>query len=80
MSSDLTDLKRLKVTRETRAWLQAEAHSTGRSQQEIARDELHFIAVGKIRAAKVLTALAPAEAHSGDGGGQPENTPPGRRR
>jgi hypothetical protein len=71
MSADLGDLKRLKITAETRAWLQAEAHSTGRSQQEIARDMLHNVALEKIRAAKVLVGLAPAEGHIGDAGGQP---------
>lgn len=66
MSADLDDLKRLKVTAETRAWLQAEAHTTGRSKQEIARDALHEIALAKIRAAKVLASLAPDEGHNGD--------------
>lgn len=37
MSADLADLKRLKVTAETRAWLAATSRSTGKSQQEIAR-------------------------------------------
>lgn len=63
MAADLDDLKRLRITPETRAWLQAKAHTTGRSKQEIARDALHEIAVAEIRAAKVLASLAPAEAH-----------------
>lgn len=66
MSADLGDLKRLKITAETRAWLAAEAHSSGRSQQEIARDALHEIAVGRIHAAKVLVSMAPSEGHAGD--------------
>jgi hypothetical protein len=66
MAADLDDLKRLKVTAETRAWLQAEALTSGRSKQEIARDALHEIALSKIRAAKVLTALVPAEGRAGD--------------
>lgn len=70
MAADLNDLKRLKVTAEARAWLQAESHTTGRSMQEIARDALHEIALQKIQAAKVLAALAPAEALSGDSRGQ----------
>lgn len=77
MAADLDDLKRLKVTAETRAWLQAKALSTGRSKQEIARDALHEIALAEIRAARVLANLAPAEGragdaqgHSGDGGGR----------
>jgi hypothetical protein len=69
VAADLGDLKRLKITAETRAWLQAEAHSTGKSHQEIARDQLHAIALEKIRAAKVLVSLSPTEAHSGDGQG-----------
>jgi hypothetical protein len=69
MAADLGDLKRLKITAETRAWLQAEAHSTGKSHQEIARDQLHAIALERIRAAKVLVSLSPAEGHSGDGQG-----------
>ena len=70
MSADLADLKRLKITEETQAWLRAEAQSTGRSQQEIARDALHDIALGKIKAARLLAAMAPGEAPSRDGGGR----------
>jgi hypothetical protein len=70
MSAELKDLKRLKISAETRAWLQAEALSTGRSHQEIARDMLHSVAVEKIRAAKVLMALAPPEGHGGDSRGK----------
>lgn len=42
MSADLADLKRLKVTAETRAWLAATSRSTGKSQQEIARDAVEI--------------------------------------
>lgn len=70
MSEELLDLKRLKITRETRAWLQAEARETGQSQQDIARDALHSIALREIRKAKVLTNLAEAEGHNGDRRGQ----------
>lgn len=73
MSEDLADIKRLKVTRETRAWLQAEARETGRSYQDIARDVLHEKALGEIRKAKILTSLADAEGHSGDRRGQSDN-------
>jgi hypothetical protein len=69
MSLDHVDLKRLKITSETRAWLTAEVHVTGRSAQEIVRDVLHSKAMEKIHAAKVLTALAADEAHIGDGRG-----------
>lgn len=67
MSADLHDLKRLKVSAETRAWLTAEAHRTGRSQHEIARDALHELALEKIHAAKVLLSLSPSEGRTGDG-------------
>lgn len=46
--------------------LEVESRSTGRSKQEVARDVLHQIAVKEIHAAKLLAALAPAEANSGD--------------
>ncbi len=65
MSVDLADLKRLKITKRTRAWLQAAAHSSGRSQQEIARDALDELAAKYIHAATVLVALATDEAHAG---------------
>lgn len=70
MSKSKADLKRLKVTAETRAWLQAEATISGKSHQDIARAALHDIALKRIRAAKVLTALATAEGHEGDDGGR----------
>lgn len=70
MSLELSDLKRLKITRETRAWLQAEAQETGESQQDIARTALHEIALREIRKAKVLAALSQAEGHDGDRRGQ----------
>jgi len=66
MAADLDDLKRLKVTEETKAWLHAKSLSTGRRMQEIARDALHEIAVAEIRAARILANLAPAEARAGD--------------
>lgn len=67
MSADLVDLKRLKITAETRAWLTAEGHVTGRSAQDIVRDVLHAKALEKIHAANVLTALANGEAYIRDG-------------
>jgi hypothetical protein len=66
VSADLRDLKRLKISDQTRAWLTAEAHRTGRSKQEIARDALHEIALEKIHAAKVLMAMVADEAPVGD--------------
>lgn len=69
MAADLDDLKRLKVTAETRAWLQAKSLSSGRTKQEIARDALHEIALAEIRAARVLASLAPTERRVGDAEG-----------
>lgn len=69
MSSDLFDLKRLKVTSETRAWLQAKAMRTGKSQQEIAREALHEKALQELDDARVMVALDPRKAHIGDVGG-----------
>jgi hypothetical protein len=70
MSLDLVDLKRLKITPETAAWLEAESRTSGRTKQEILREAMHQLAVGKIHAAKVLAALAPVEGISGDTGGR----------
>jgi hypothetical protein len=70
MSADLCDLKRLRVTARTKAWLSARAHSTGRTQQDIARDALDSIAAQEIHAARVLASMAPAEAPDGDGEGR----------
>jgi hypothetical protein len=65
VSDDLVDLRRLKITKRTRAWLQARAHTSGRSMQEIARDHLDAAAAADIHAATVLITLAPAEGISG---------------
>jgi hypothetical protein len=44
--------------------------------QQVARDELHRIAVTRIHAAKVLVSLAPREGRDGDGGdSQSERVP-----
>lgn len=69
MAGDLVDIKRLKVTAETRAWLQGRSMRSGKSQQEIARDALHDLAVAELDNAKVLAALDPRQGHSRDGGG-----------
>ena len=72
----LEDLKRLKVTSETKAYLYAEARRLGCSMHEVARAELHRIAVEKIHAAKVLVSLSPREGRDGDGGdSQSERVP-----
>jgi hypothetical protein len=69
MALDLESF-RLKITRETEAWLVAEARTTGKSKQEIARDALHEIALRKIHAAKVLARLAPDDGIDGADGGR----------
>lgn len=66
MSLDLDDLKRLRVTKETMAYLESEARESGRTKQEVLRDEMHKIALIALRKAKLLLALAPGEAHSRD--------------
>lgn len=70
MSLDLVDLKRLKITRETAAWLESESRETGQSKQEILRDEMHKIALAAKRKARLLLALSPDEGNSGDTGGR----------
>lgn len=57
MSLDLCDLKRLKITAETRAWLSAEARHRRQSPQEIVREALHSIALDRIAGAKLLVSL-----------------------
>jgi hypothetical protein len=64
------DLKRLKLTKLGKAWVKSEAHATGLSEQAIVRDLIHEKALQRIRAAKVFVALAPAEDHERDDGGQ----------
>ena len=66
MSLELDDLKRLKITKETMAYLEAEGRFSGRSKQEVLRDEMHKIAIAAMRKAKLLMALAPREGSSGD--------------
>lgn len=70
MALDLADLKRLKITPETRAWLTAEARATRKTFAEVARDALHEIALKKIHEAKVLTGLVASEDLGGDSGGR----------
>jgi hypothetical protein len=66
MSLPLDDLKRLKITNETMAYLESEARESGRTKQEVLRDEMHKIAVVALRKAKLLLALVPDDAHSRD--------------
>lgn len=70
MSLDLKDLKRVKLTPETLAWLEAESRESKRSKQEILRDEMHAMAVAAKRKARLLLALSPDEGISGDVGGR----------
>lgn len=66
MALDLKDLKRVKLTGETLAWLESEARETGQTKQEILRDELHKIALAAKRKARLLLALSPDEGNDGD--------------
>jgi hypothetical protein len=69
MSLDLKDLKRVKLTADTLAWLESESRETNRSKQEILRDEMHAIAVAAKRKARLLLALSPDEGSVGDSQG-----------
>ena len=57
MSLELVDLKRLKITAETRAWLTSESQLTGKSVAEVAREALHDLAMKRIAAAASLTSV-----------------------
>lgn len=70
MSKRDADLKRLKLTRLGKAWVKARAHATGKTEQEVASDAIHKIALQDHRAARVFLALAPTEDLAGDDGGQ----------
>jgi hypothetical protein len=69
MSLDLKDLKRVKLTTETLAWLESESRESSRSKQEILRDEMHKIAIAAKRKARLLLSLSPDEGGFGDGRG-----------
>ncbi len=66
MSADLDDLKRIKLTSEAVAWLEAEARFSGKTKQEVLRDVIHEIALKEIRKAKLLLRLSPDEGIDGD--------------
>lgn len=64
------DFKRLEITAETRAWLDAESRITGKKPQKIVRELLHERALKEIAAARLLTALAGTAGTSADAAGQ----------
>lgn len=70
MSLDLKDLKRVKLTTDTLAWLESESRDSSRTKQEILRDEMHKIAVAAKRKARLLLALSPGEGTDGDSQGR----------
>jgi hypothetical protein len=70
MSADLGDLKRVKLTEESLAWLEAESRATGKTRQEILRDTMHDHALQQRQKAKVLLALWPREGRERDGEGR----------
>lgn len=69
MSKEHFDLKRLKLTKLGKAFIKSRAHATGKTEQEIARNLIHKLALESHREAKVFLALAPSEDLSGDDGG-----------
>lgn len=72
MSKATFDIKRLKLTAETDAWLEREcALHPEKSAQEIVRDRLHAMALKEIQGANVLVGICARRGIRGDGGGQP---------
>lgn len=69
MALELIDF-RGKITAETEAWLEAELRAFGVPKQETVRQALHEIALKRIHAAKLLSALAPAEGIDRASGGK----------
>jgi hypothetical protein len=70
MSKTPFDLKRLKLTETTQAWIEAElADTPEKTAQEIVRDELHSMALRTLRKATVFTGIAARRGIRGDDGG-----------
>lgn len=67
------DIKRLKLTEATQAWLEAEvAKHPEKTPQEIVRDRLHSFALREIRSATVLSGIAARRGIRGDEEGHSE--------
>lgn len=70
MSKASYQIKQLKLTAATEAWLEAEcAMHPELTPQQILRDCLHTMALKKIQGANVLTGVAARLGIRGDGGG-----------
>lgn len=80
MSLDLDDLERLKITAETRAWLEAEERVYGRTRQDIVRELLHAHALKRLHEASVITALAGAHGIKPEDAGIHRQAISGKRR
>lgn len=65
------DIKRLKLTEATQAWIERERlMQPNKSAQEIIRERLHNIAVKEIQGATVLVGICARLGIRGDDGGQ----------
>jgi hypothetical protein len=65
------DLKRLKLTEATQAWIEAEcAINPAKTPQEIVRSVLHEIALEKLRGASVFVGVAARRGIRGDDEGR----------
>lgn len=70
MSKAKYQLKQLKLTEATEAWLEAEcAKHPHLTPQQIVRDRLHQLALKEIQGATVLAGIAARRGIRGDGGG-----------
>jgi hypothetical protein len=70
MSKTPFDLKRLKLTDAAQAWIEWRAKASGKTPQEVVRDELHAMALKQIHEATLLSGIAATRGIRGDGGGQ----------
>jgi uncharacterized protein YceH (UPF0502 family) len=66
MSGGLVDVKRLRITQDTDAWLEAEHRRTGKKKVEILRETLDALAKREISAANLLVALARSKGNRED--------------
>jgi hypothetical protein len=73
MSKANYQVKQLKLTEATEAWIESELASSDelekRTAQSLIRDELHKLALRKLRKASVLVGIAARRGIRGDGGG-----------
>jgi hypothetical protein len=73
MAKATYQLKDIKLTGATEAWLEAECEKhPEKTPQQIVREKLDEIALRDIHAAKVLVGIISRREFRGDGGGSPE--------